>query len=58
MGVRILASVALVGGVSTIVASIPVDAAVIPNPVINITTTPANPQLSDAVRTDVQWCVP
>jgi hypothetical protein len=36
----------------------PAHAAVIPNPVISITTTPANPQLSGTVRTDVQWCVP
>lgn len=36
----------------------PAQAAVIPNPVIAITTTPANPQLTDAIRTDVQWCVP
>jgi len=35
-----------------------VDAATISNPVINITVTPTNPRLSDAVRTDVQWCVP
>lgn len=58
LGIRVLASVALVGGVSSIVASVPVHAAVILNPVISITTTPANPQLSDPVRTDVQWCVP
>lgn len=57
-GVRVLASVALVGGVSSIVASMPVHAAVISNPVISITTTPPNPQLTDSVRTDVQWCVP
>jgi LPXTG-motif cell wall-anchored protein len=48
----------LVGGVASIVASMPVHAAVIPNPVTSITTTPPNPQLSDTVRTDVQWCVP
>jgi len=36
----------------------PVEAATIPNPVINITVTPADPRLADAVRTDVSWCVP
>jgi hypothetical protein len=50
--------VALVGGASSIVASMPVHAAVIPDPVISITTTPANPALTAAVRTDVQWCIP
>lgn len=58
LGVKLLASVALIGGVSSIAASMPADAAIIPNPVINITVTPTNPHLSDAVRTDVQWCVP
>lgn len=57
-GFRVLASVALIGGVSSIVASMPVHAAVISDPVISITTKPANPKLSDPVRTDVQWCVP
>jgi hypothetical protein len=57
-GVAVLASVFLAGGVLSIAAAGPVEAAVIPNPVLNITVTPPNPRLADPVRTDVQWCVP
>jgi len=56
-GSKLFASCLLVGGVAGIAVG-SVDAATIPNPVLNITVTPTNPQLSDNVRTDVQWCVP
>ena len=56
-GSKLFASCLLLGGVAGIAVG-SVHAATIPNPVLNITVTPTNPQLSDSVRTDVQWCVP
>ncbi|HEY0518406.1 MAG TPA: Ig-like domain-containing protein, partial [Ilumatobacteraceae bacterium] len=58
VGVGFLAAVFLAGGTSSIVASMPAQAAVVPNPVLSITVTPPNPRAIDPVRTDVQWCVP
>jgi len=57
-GSKLIASVLLLGGIAGIAAAHPVSAATIPDPVLDITVTPTNPQLSDSVRTDVQWCVP
>jgi len=57
-GARLIASILLLGGVVGISMADPVGAATISNPVINITVTPTNPRLADALRTDVQWCVP
>ena len=51
-------SLIIAGAASSIVGSMPVEAATIPDPVTNITVTPADPRLADAVRTDVTWCVP
>jgi LPXTG-motif cell wall-anchored protein len=51
-------SLIVAGAASSIVGSMPVEAATIPDPVTNITVTPADPRLSDSVRTDVTWCVP
>jgi len=56
-GSKLFASCLLLGGVAGIAAG-SVDAATIPNPVLNITVTPSNPRLTDPVRTDIQWCVP
>jgi LPXTG-motif cell wall-anchored protein len=58
MRFSLLASVLIVGGVSSVVASGHVEAAVIPDPVTAITVTPSNPRLTDPVRTDIAWCVP
>ena len=58
MRFSVLASVVIVGGVSSVVASGHVEAAVIPDPVTAITVSPTNPRLSDPVRTDIVWCVP
>jgi hypothetical protein len=57
-GTAVLASVFLAAGVLSIAGSMPAQAAVIPNPVLNITVSPPNPRLTDPVRTDIQWCVP
>ena len=51
-------SLIVAGAASGIVASMPVEAATIVDPVLDITVTPADPRLSDPVRTDVKWCVP
>jgi LPXTG-motif cell wall-anchored protein len=51
-------SLIVAGAASGIVASMPVEAATIADPVLEITVTPADPRLSDPVRTDVKWCVP
>ena len=48
----------MAGTASGVVASMPAEAATIADPVTNITVTPANPRLSDSVRTDITWCVP
>jgi LPXTG-motif cell wall-anchored protein len=58
MRFSVLASVLVVGGVSSFVASGHVEAAVIPDPVTAITVTPSNPRITDPVRTDMVWCVP
>jgi len=57
-GLKVIASALLLGGVAGVAAADRASAAVIPNPVINITVTPTNPRLADPVRTDVQWCIP
>ncbi|HEY7627967.1 MAG TPA: Ig-like domain-containing protein [Ilumatobacteraceae bacterium] len=57
--VRLLALFLLLAGAATsVVAVTSAQAAVIDNPVISITVTPANPRVIDPVRTDVVWCVP
>src|SRR5215210_6970305 len=58
IGAGFLAAVFLASGAASIVGSLPVEAAVIDNPVTSITVTPTNPKLGDPVRTDVKWCVP
>lgn len=58
MRFSVLASVVIVGGISSVVASGQVEAAVIPDPVTAITVTPSNPRINDPVRTDIVWCVP
>ena len=58
MRIRLLATVLVVGGISSVMAAGSAQAAVIANPVTAITVTPANPRLTDPVRTDIVWCVP
>ena len=40
------------------IGSSPVAAQEIPNPVVDVTVTPANPRLGERIRTDVEFCVP